>query len=544
MQQYKMFELRFRGDAPEHESLAAPQAEFVQNGKTVRVKGFYAGGGIYKVRFYPRETGMVSWRVDSEVTDGGSRIVLTGELTGTCQCEPADKGAAAHGIVRANGLHFAYEDGTRYQAFGTTVYALIHQDRALTDTSFETLAAAPFNKVRFCVFPKHYAYNHNEPEHFAFEKTNDKFDVNRPCYAFWEELERRIIQLDNMGIQGDLILFHPYDRWGFAELSYEECMTYLSYLVRRLAALPNLWWSLANEYDLMGHFQREWWDAFAHFLRENDPYRHLLSNHNCLPYWDFHNPDTTHCCIQDICVNRVGALQRTYGKPVVFDEICYEGNIEFTWGNISAFEMTHRFWTAHILGGYCTHGETYLNQDEVLWWSRGGRLYGESPARIAFLRQIMEELPSDPEVIPGYWDQIVPEERCGTLTQEQAESAWERGISSMPIERLYRLIDRESTMKSRCGEDVYLSYYGRQCCARAELLLPEDGAYDIEVIDIWEMTRETSLTGVGGKVTVSLPGKEGIAVIAWRRGRADQAVDCSTDCSTECNTECSTECMN
>ena len=53
----------------------------------------------------------------------------------------------------------------------------------------ESLKAAPFNKVRFCVFPKHYDFNHNEPPCFAFEKREDgSWDVDRPCFAFWERL--------------------------------------------------------------------------------------------------------------------------------------------------------------------------------------------------------------------------------------------------------------------------------------------------------------------------------------------------------------------
>ena len=31
-----------------------------------------------------------------------------------------------------------------------------------------TLADAPFTKIRMCVFPKHYAYNENEPERYPF----------------------------------------------------------------------------------------------------------------------------------------------------------------------------------------------------------------------------------------------------------------------------------------------------------------------------------------------------------------------------------------
>ena len=75
------------------------------------------------------------------------------------------------------------------------------------------------------------------------------------------------------------------------------------------------------------------------------------------------------------------------------DECCYEGNIAFEWGNISAFEMVNRFWIATVQGGYCTHGETYLSDDDVLWWSRGGVLKGESAERIAFLKDIVDALP-------------------------------------------------------------------------------------------------------------------------------------------------------
>ena len=75
------------------------------------------------------------------------------------------------------------------------------------------------------------------------------------------------------------------------------------------------------------------------------------------------------------------------------DECCYEGNIPWDRGNISGFELVHRFWTVCMQGGYCTHGETYLNEEEVLWWSKGGKLVGESPARIGFLREILESLP-------------------------------------------------------------------------------------------------------------------------------------------------------
>lgn len=67
-----------------------------------------------------------------------------------------------------------------------------------------------------------------------------------------------------------------------------------------------------------------------------------------------------------------------------------------------------------------------------------------------------------------------------------------------------------------CGENEYLAYYGRHCTAEGELQLPERHKYNVEVIDVWEMTRCQILSEVSGKIKFALPGKEGIAVLAKR----------------------------
>ena len=64
-----------------------------------------------------------------------------------------------------------YADGTPYHQFGTTCYAWTHQPGELQEQTLKTLAASPFNKIRFCVFPKsYYIANKNEPERFAFRR--------------------------------------------------------------------------------------------------------------------------------------------------------------------------------------------------------------------------------------------------------------------------------------------------------------------------------------------------------------------------------------
>ena len=65
------------------------------------------------------------------------------------------------------------------------------------------------------------------------------------------------------------------------------------------------------------------------------------------------------------------------------------------WGNLSAEEMVHRFWECIVAGTYPGHGECLLDPSDVLWWSKGGVLRGQSPARIAFLRDILATAPAE-----------------------------------------------------------------------------------------------------------------------------------------------------
>ncbi|MCD8050802.1 MAG: hypothetical protein LUE89_03885 [Clostridiales bacterium] len=70
--------------------------------------------------------------------------------------------------------------------------------------------------------------------------------------------------------------------------------------------------------------------------------------------------------------------RQIYQKPIVVDECAYEGNINLGWGNITGEKMTQRFWEGCIWGGYLSHGEVYVQYDQI-WWSYGGTLHGTSP---------------------------------------------------------------------------------------------------------------------------------------------------------------------
>ncbi|MGN1024579.1 MAG: DUF4038 domain-containing protein [Lachnospiraceae bacterium] len=487
--------------------------------QTTEAEGFYRGVGRYTIRYYPKAPGTLTVRFQ---VPGGDPVQET------CQVAPADPGR--HGMVQAKGIHLAYEDGTRFFSVGTTIYGMIHQRQTLLETTYRTLADAPFNKIRLCLFPKYYDFNHEEPERFPFARHEDgSFDFATPDDAWWDMLEKNLTRLRQLGIQADLILFHPYDHWGFAAMTKDQCLSYLSYAARRLSSFPNLWWSLANEYDLMDRFDRSWWKDFAALLRRKDPYGHLLSNHQCITEWDFSDPSTTHVCLQSSAVMRTPLYQERYHKPVLFDECAYEGNLPYNWGNITGRELLHRFWTTSVLGGYATHGETFLTKEEakawfsgktgtdpILWWAKGGTLHGEAPQRIAFLRTLMESLPGDPE--PDPLDASMDQEKLLEKMQDPARAAEVpevmRQVARMPKEQFAGFLDGNRLCAGHVGEQVFLQYFAHNCPCIAFLNLPGDREYEIRLVDTWEMTDTLLLRGASGRTLVSLPGKEGMLLLA------------------------------
>jgi hypothetical protein len=251
---------------------------------------------------------------------------------------------------------------------------------------------------------------------------------------------------------------------------------YLKYVVARLAAYRNVWWSLANEFDIMRSKTTADWDRFFHIIQQHDPYQHLRGIHNCREFYDHNKPWVTHCSVQRSNLEQVSDWCKQYRKPVVVDECCYEGNIQHDWGNITARELVHRFWEGYTHGGYVGHGETYFHDDDILWWSKGGVLHGESPKRIAFLREIMKSGPPN-------------------------------GID---------FIDWDMGTRAGRQPDYYVYYYGKIQAARKKLRLPPEHTYTVEVIDTWEMT-VTKVNGTfSGECWVDLPGREGIALRVQR----------------------------
>jgi hypothetical protein len=408
--QWEVFELALSGPSAGNPfSDVRLSATFTLEHRTITVDGFYDGEGRYKVRFMPDTQG--GWKYTTQ----SSAPQLAGSIGRFSCIAPL---AGSHGPVAVrNGHHFGYADGTPFFPFGTTCYAWVHQSEDLQQQTLKTLQTAPFNKIRMCVFPKSYEYNHNEPPFYPFTRdAAGVSDFTRPNPEFFAHIERRIADLRGMGIEADLILFHPYDRWGYSSMPAEADELYLRYVLARMSAYRNIWWSLANEYDLMKAKTTQDFDRFFQLVQQYDPAGHLRSVHYSNTMYDYGRSWVTHASLQNSNFDRAEEWLREWRKPICFDEVMYEGNLNRRWGNLAGEEMARRFWLGVIAGCYVTHGETLLDPhgslDEsstpTLWWAHGGKLHGASPERIAFLRKLVENTVDDSgpqraglEALPG-----------------------------------------------------------------------------------------------------------------------------------------------
>ena len=501
VERWGLFEVSVRGTSEGNPFVERNiRATFEGMHERVTVDGFYDGDGIYKVRFMPAFEGDYAYTIEGNYggeAAGGSFTVLSASGNN-------------HGPVHvANMYHFAYADGTPYYSIGTTCYVWdLQPDERIAET-LQALKNSAFNKIRFCVFPKHYDYNLGEPRSYPYEGTpmdssvltrenfqqytfkteGNSFDYTRFNPAHFRHVEWCIEQLQQLGVEADIIMMHPYDRWGFCTMTKEQDDLYWKYAIARFAAYRNVWWSLANEYDLFPTKTMEDWERYADIILEKDPYKHLTSIHNCRPFYNHNRPWITHCSIQRQDLYKTAELvnewRERYHKPVVLDEIAYEGNIQHGWGNISGEELTRRFWEAVCRGGYPGHGETYMNVDSVLWWSHGGRLRGESWKRFRLLHDVMLET-------PGLG--LMPYDRCG----------WDE-VCAVPEQEFMLPV-----------KSYYLYYYSFMRPAFRDFFFDDDTPFEVRVIDTWGMTVENR-GAFKGHFRIELPGRSYMAVQIRRK---------------------------
>jgi hypothetical protein len=367
------------------------KCKFTSGGEEVTAEGFYDGDRNWKVRLMPEVQGHWTFRTISSDPE------LDGE-TGTF--EVSAPSAGNHGPVHVHErYHFGYEDGTPYFLLGTTTYRGLTGGPLERIRTMSKLAHSPFNKSRFMLLAGSSWVNGGGLSPFQTD-LDGKPDYSRPNPEYYAEVEVGLRELESLRVEADLILFVPYfekqGQHSMSDMGVANDEAYLHYAVARLAAFHNVWWTMANEYDL--HTTPKDWKHLGELVQHADPYRHMLGIHNgCTAYYDNSESWITHAINQDLTLQRLTTVSRNdafleldarkIGKPVVVDEYSYEGNIGTAWGSIGPREIVEMHWSITMTGAYASYGESYYGSMDSF------DFVGEAPKRLGFIKEIMTEAP-------------------------------------------------------------------------------------------------------------------------------------------------------
>ncbi|WJH33834.1 DUF5605 domain-containing protein [Paenibacillus sp. CC-CFT747] len=473
VERWGLFEWNLEGTESDNPSgEVRVRAEFRKGSRYFETEGFDDGKGCYVIRFMPDEEGVWSVRT---VSGQASFHGLAGEF----RCLPASDGN--HGPVRAAGLHFTYADGTPFLPFGTSSLAWHVQEDRYVEQTLQTLAGAPFNKIRMSLLPPKEAVTGQEGTPFALRE-NGSADPGRINQAYFDRLEKALTALLLLGAQAELILFPAnLGEWGLEAMTLEEKNRYVRYVVARLAAYRHVWWTL-EEIDSRsypaGQGDRE---VLLRTLRECDYAGHLLTVNGPVDGYDWGRPSITHISLRHEDVKVASEFTQNYGKPVVVDVCGWEGVGPSRWNSLTAEEMVYRLWEGLARGGYASHGEFLLQPGQLRWSVHGGTLLGEASARLAFLKGLLRDAPS------GL-----------TYSRERHDA---------------------STLE-RKGE-YYLQYFGPHRFSSRTFAMPE-GRYGAELIDTWNMTIEPLESAYEHRFQIMLPGELFHALRLRRTGEAQR----------------------
>eukprot|EP00040_Diaphanoeca_grandis_P028197 m.162246 g.162246 ORF g.162246 m.162246 type:complete len:571 (-) comp31269_c2_seq3:159-1871(-) len=496
------------------------QSSISQTPKSMVVGGFYDGDSNFKIRFSPPLVGV--WKYVTESSDS-SISGITGTVTATLP--------TGSGPVVTDGFNLRHADGSRHYSTGTTCYQWAHKDLSMQQQTVDTLQRTrAFNKIRMTVFPKWYQYNHANPVEVGTvfdilpnsnasnqttwncvgsdcESVAGSFDLRRFNISFWQNLELRVSQLEALNIVADLIVFHPYDNghWGFDCLGGRDPQAYnttndkfyLQYLAARMSSFQNVWWSMANEWNNCKCKSRgvnssavaplpspsPVWDDLFETLSASDPYTRQMSIHNGQLLYNHSRPWITHVSLQGL-EDQTPQIRALYQKPVIWDEVRYEGNVSDSWGALSGEEETDRFWWGNSLGVHVGHSETILRNDvtvddeQPLWWAKGGTLHGTSPLHIAYLRTLW----GNATALPEFGELVPSQSDCGSQAGTVANI-----LSSVDPKLPFHFVhfDRAGLWTLPIATDVM--------------------KWNVIVVDYWGMTTHPESSVSSGNVTVDVP---------------------------------------
>jgi len=378
------------------------------------VHGFWDGdgrggdrGNVFKVRFCPTKAGR--WRI--ETVESNAKALARRQRGATIQVKPSDHpGFWLPDPETPDGRWYRRSDGSHPYIVGNTHYTFLsrmtadgpRRGGAIAD---DVAANAPyFKKLRFGVHGGRYPHPEAKP-YFddAGRPTDDGDFSHRPSPAwFHERVDAAVAAACEHDLIADLIISGPDTREARAALRARanggDPTPYLRYMAARYGAYPNVWFCLANEWNIKNpRYSAEEVQRFGRILREHLPYPTPVSIHGRPGDWDrslnARPPWHDHVILQgkikrldtsaDVIARNVA---RGGGVPVINDELGYEGRGD----RFSRDDVIEGHLGAFLGGGYGTTGFKPTSKTGHYFW--GGFTPSEHTAapHLAYLRKIID----------------------------------------------------------------------------------------------------------------------------------------------------------
>lgn len=355
-------------------------------GRKTRVDGFCdsTDGTVFRIRFMPRKSGKYSYGVTYqqgayERTHKESFSARDGHRKGLVS---VDSKHPWHFIWKGTGEHYFYN--------GTTAYFLAGWDEEQIRQNLSRLARLKVNRVRSAIAGRvkngRAWFEHVYPtERFSFllnpwvakrpgSVENPGFDVARFNVDYWHKWESLLRHARELDMVVSVIFYvdgrRPgVDPFGKKRMGGRDEQRYYRYAIARFAAFSNVMWDITNEYRLFR--DDAWAEKMGTFIKEHDPYDHLISVHGHRDFRFQTSPWTDFAMYQSwderggyafMLSNR--KKQAATGRiiPQVNEEYGYEDHYP-TWGGNrktparSADSRRRLAWEIYMSGCYQTTGE-------------------------------------------------------------------------------------------------------------------------------------------------------------------------------------------
>ena len=285
--------------------------------RNIKVLGFYAGEGTWKVRGALDQVGRWYYRLDFQAGDHKE----IGH--GAARCMKA-KARGFLRIAKGQPRVLAFDDGSRFYPIGTGTEALgaptAKGEPAHTldvwKTYLDDCAKAGMSKCRLFLLEVPWVRpavvaKHPELSPWPLKPDGKAYDLSRFSLPFWDKLDAVLAHGAGLGIVFELVVFdetgladgetnrwalHPFNQTNggpleglsgtprFYDLTVEASKiaqeAYVRYLLARTVAYPHVFYELNNEMNRRGTaagLGLRWAEHWARVLREHDPYDHLVS---------------------------------------------------------------------------------------------------------------------------------------------------------------------------------------------------------------------------------------------------------------------------